>query len=332
MTDDDRAKMSGASINDLPDSAFAYIEPGGSKDEQGKTIPRSKRHFPVHDEAHARNALARAPQSPFGDKAMGKIKAACRKFGIQVSEEKSRPGLGICVRSFDFELRDADGDGLTLHGYAAVFNSPTKIRDLQGDFEETVLPGAFKRSLATRTPVLQWDHGKDPAVGTAPIGDIQDLREDDHGLLVRARLYDHASTGRVRQAIKGRSVKGMSFRFGVPDGGDLWTKRDGMDVREIRDADVHELGPVVFPAYDSTSVSVRSLLAQLDPDEHRALLQELAEQLRALDSTDFVGRPGARSSGGDEPGTETSGDVPAPTPHLRQRLDDGALRARGILL
>src|SRR5579875_3499686 len=75
-------------INDLPDSAFAYIEPGGHKDEEGKTVPRSKRHFPLKnkngelDPAHVRNALARAPQSPFGRRAMAKIRAAARKLGI----------------------------------------------------------------------------------------------------------------------------------------------------------------------------------------------------------------------------------------------------------
>ena len=81
----DKAPLSGKATNDLPDSAFAYIEPGGKKDDEGKTTPRSLRHFPVHDKAHARNALARASQSPFGDKAMAKIKAACKKFGIEVS-------------------------------------------------------------------------------------------------------------------------------------------------------------------------------------------------------------------------------------------------------
>jgi hypothetical protein len=80
-----KAQMSSADINDLPDSAFAYIEPGGKKDSEGKTTPRSLRHFPVHDESHARNALSRAPQSPFGDKAMPKIKTAAKKFGIEVS-------------------------------------------------------------------------------------------------------------------------------------------------------------------------------------------------------------------------------------------------------
>jgi hypothetical protein len=84
-----RAAMSAADINDLPDSAFAYIEGGGSKDSGGRTVPRSKRHFPVNDAAHVRNALARAPQSPFGPKAMPAIKAAAAKMGIGESEQKA---------------------------------------------------------------------------------------------------------------------------------------------------------------------------------------------------------------------------------------------------
>jgi HK97 family phage prohead protease len=179
-------------------------------------------------------------------------------------------------------------------------------------------------------PVLQFDHGKDPRIGGVPIGSIDDLSEDTQGLHVRATLYDHPDVERVRQAIAGRSIKGMSFRFGVPDGGDRWSSRGGVDQREIRDADVHELGPVVFPAYDSTSVSVRSLLAQLDPDEHRSLIRELAAELRgAVDLQDFTGRP-AQGAGGGEPDTEPAGDV-SPLSN-RQRLDDGALRLRGILL
>jgi HK97 family phage prohead protease len=241
--------------------------------------------------------------------------------------------LGVCVRSFDFELRGEAGDGLTMEGYAAVFNSPTKIRDAQGVFEETIVPGAFKRSLTERAPVLQWDHGRDPSVGTAPIGDIADLREDDKGLFVRARLYEHPSTERVRMAIKGKSVKGMSFRFGVPDGGEVWSKRDGVDQREIRDADVHELGPVVFPAYRQTSVSVRDLVAELGDDGYRQFVRDVGDYLlTAVDLKDLVGQPGPERSDGDDLGTEpSSGPAPAVIPHLRQRLDEGALRTRGIL-
>lgn len=75
------AEMTAAAINDLPDSAFAYIEPGGTKVD-GKTEPRSLRHFPINDEAHVRNALARLSQSPFGDKARAKVEAAAKRMGI----------------------------------------------------------------------------------------------------------------------------------------------------------------------------------------------------------------------------------------------------------
>jgi hypothetical protein len=80
------------------------------------------------------------------------------------------------------------------------------------------------------------------------------------------------------------------------------------------------LGPVVFPAYDQTTVTVRSLLALLDVDEHRTLLRELAAELRAID--DFTGVSGARSSDRGGSGTQV--------PTAMQRLDDGALQLRRI--
>lgn len=289
-----------------------------------------------------------AADGKLGPKTTAAVKKAQKRLGLdqdgkvtpallqRLADAKSLPGrsslLDLCTRSFDFELRsDRKGDGRTLEGYAAVFNTPSRIRDLQGDFDEVIVPGAFTRSIGKRTPVLQWDHGRDPRIGTAPIGSIQDLREDEHGLFVRARLFDHPDIERVRLAIEGNAVRGMSFRFGVPDKGDTWTRRQGdVDLREIRDADVHEVGPVVFPAYDTTSVSVRSLLSQLGPDDIRSLLRELAAELRDADPTDFVGRPDAWRTGGDEPGARP-GNGSTPQMHLRQRLDHGALRARGIL-
>lgn len=58
-----------AYINNLPDSAFLHIESGGKKDADGKTTPRSLRHFPYEDASgaidfiHVRNAIAQAPKS-----------------------------------------------------------------------------------------------------------------------------------------------------------------------------------------------------------------------------------------------------------------------------
>ncbi len=75
-------KMTRKKINELPDAAFAIVERGGRKDEEGKTIPRNTRHLPHHttrvgsptentsiDKPLLRNALAR----------MNQIKAASSK-------------------------------------------------------------------------------------------------------------------------------------------------------------------------------------------------------------------------------------------------------------
>jgi HK97 family phage prohead protease len=64
-----KAVWSGSYINELPDSAFLLVESGGEKDADGKTTPRSLRHFPYKDSSgtvdviHVRNALSRIPQS-----------------------------------------------------------------------------------------------------------------------------------------------------------------------------------------------------------------------------------------------------------------------------
>ncbi len=83
------AEWTTAYINQLPDSAFLYIAPGGTKDEEGKTVPRSLRFFPVKDAdgkvdvAHLRNALARIPQAKIPQAA----KDAARKKAEDLAKE-----------------------------------------------------------------------------------------------------------------------------------------------------------------------------------------------------------------------------------------------------
>lgn len=167
------------------------------------------------------------------------------------------------TRSFDFELtRDAtEGDGLTLEGYGAVFNQQTEINSWEGNFLEQIAPGAFKRTLRAKTPVIQFDHGRHPLVGSIPLGSIEKLSEDSTGLFIRARLHDNWMVEPVRDAIKSGAIPGMSFRFSVPDGKDSWetpAKKGALPVRTIHEVKLYELGPVVFPAYEQTTVGVRT--------------------------------------------------------------------------
>ena len=86
----------------------------------------------------------------------------------------------------DLEIR-ADGDGMTFHGYAAVFNSLSE--DL-GGFRERIEPGAFSRTLKRDRNIRMFlNHNMDSLLATTQAGTLT-LAEDDKGLLVSASLPD----------------------------------------------------------------------------------------------------------------------------------------------
>lgn len=237
-----------------------------------------------------------------------------------------REGL---VRSLPFTLEREDGqepnDGLTMEGHAAVFNVQTLINSWEGRFTEEIAPGAFKKTLRERTPVLQFDHGRHPLVGSIPIGKIRTAYEDDIGPFVSARLHDNWLTQPVRDAIAEESIEGMSFRMQIVR--EEWRDEDGKIIRDdnhllsmiwddttdfplrtIKEIKVPELGPVVFPQYTETDVSVRmgstiiDLGALLSQPETRSVLSRAL--FRAEQAT-----VGPESS--EEPGTPQGGPAPA---------------------
>lgn len=225
--------------------------------------------------------------------------------------------LGFAERSYEFDAKPSR-DGRNLEGYVAIFHTRTKIPDNNGDFEEEIHPGFADRSLkANGFPVMQFDHGKDPRVGTVPIGVYEVFEPDRKGYFVRGHLFDNPVVEPVRQAIAGKAIRGMSFRFKVAKGGDRWERRHiGPDLRHVTDADVPEAGPVVFPAYAATSVSVRSLLAGLTDEQRSAALAELAE---AAGRNNFTGQSRTRSAGGGEFDAEPWQGDASPSTRARQR-------------
>jgi HK97 family phage prohead protease len=194
------------------------------------------------------------------------------------------------VRKVEFRA-EPSADGLTLEGYAAVFNQWTDIDSFEGTFREQIAPGAFKRSIDhNRMPVLQFDHGTHPLIGSLPLGVITSLREDSHGLKVQARLSDNWLVEPVRDAIRDGAIQGMSFRFKVIN--DKWTKNRNVAERTITETKLYEVGPVVFPAYDQTAVGVRTreaLTSLSDPhvrDELARLLTYGTSNLELATTTD----------------------------------------------
>jgi len=307
------AEMTGMEINDLPDSAFAYIEPGGSKDAEGKTVPRAKRHFPIHDAAHVRNALARAPQSPFGDKAMPKIKAAAKKMGIGEPAETDRSdmfaGAQLFVRSYPLEdiriLSRAQGseyaDGRTVEAYAAVFDSPSEIHDGEGHYEETIDRTAFNRAIeharpqgsrtAWRTGVFYNHgmtlHGTPSDRFSVPLGSPVAIRVEEHGLLTVTRYNNTTLADEILESIRSGDITGHSFTGRIirsdpqrPSRGYRPSTRGSLPKVRRLELGLREYGPTPFPAYvDAAVVGVRSMLAAALPALLSTTRQEIDDDL-----------------------------------------------------
>ena len=282
----DRAEMAAASINDLPDSAFAYIEPGGKKDSSGRTVPRSLRHFPIHDADHVRNALSRAPQSPFGDKAMPKIKQAAKKFGVDTDGDSgsgSRSALMAppeIVRWHALEdihivsRAEGDGTGRMVEAFAAVFDDPAEIQDFEGHYLETIDRTAFNKRIAD----LQRSksgfagvkclynhgmtiHGTPSERFSMPVGTPVHIEATSRGLLTRTEYNRTALAEEVLELIRSGAVSSQSFTGRIvrsdPQLGRGRQHRpvDGrLPVVRRTELGLKEYGGVVWPAYDNAEI------------------------------------------------------------------------------
>lgn len=236
-------------------------------------------------------------------------------------QREARPPTSELRRATPFAIRAAedgeDSDGLTLDGYAAVFNRETVIDSWEGRFREKIAPGAMKKSFRENPPRVQFDHGHHPLIGSIPIGSVESVREEvdpvlapEGGAHIIARMHDNWLTQPVRDAIASGSVDGMSFRFSVvrEEWHDYTGKRitdedalrgelrrtwmedvpnEELLVRTLKELRVPELGPVVWPAYAETSVGVRSQMISIDlsrlgdPEERNKLAQAVLMADRA---------------------------------------------------
>ncbi len=146
------------------------------------------------------------------------------------------------------------GKGKTLSGYCAVFNSEADL----GDFNEVIRPGAFAKTLATGSNIRALsNHDANALVGTTRGGTLQ-LREDSHGLAFSLALPDTSHGRDLAELVQRGDVSGCSFGFRVAPGGDKWETRNGKTLRELLTVDLVEVTLTADPAYQDTSVAMRS--------------------------------------------------------------------------
>ena len=163
---------------------------------------------------------------------------------------------------YPLEIREVRDDG-TFTGYGSVFGNV----DAYGD---SVQPGAFAKSLKNKTPALLWQHDS-----SQPIGVWEDIKEDEHGLLMRGRLL----VGKVARAteacelLKAGAISGLSIGYVPVEWDYVKTPKDGDEkaqsrVRRLKEIDRWEVSLVTFPANDAARVTgVKNLATIQDVEE-----------------------------------------------------------------
>ncbi len=152
--------------------------------------------------------------------------------------------------------RRAAGEGtVTVAGYAAVFG---EWADIYGWFEETVARGAFTNTLRTADVRAYFDHDRGRGLGRSTAGTLR-LTEDAKGLFVEIDLPDTTDGRDVATLIERGDVSGMSFGFSVLR--QEWDETVDPPRRTILEVELREVSIVSEPAYDGTSIAMRSLEA-----------------------------------------------------------------------
>lgn len=288
------------------------------------------------------------------------------------------------LREAPFQLRadpavdGEENDGFTLDGWGAVFNSEVIIDSWEGRFREVIKSGSMKKSFRENPPRIQYDHGHHPLIGSIPIATLRSIAEEidptyapEGGAHVIGRLYDNWLVQPVREAMAAGDIDGMSFRFGVVR--EAWFDADGKAVkdedlwdllrrtwfedvpdeelllRELRELRVPEIGPVFWPAYDNTSVSVRSKVIDLgrlhEPEQRQllakaVLLADAAEHNRNGDAPDDTADTAADDHApAAVPDTPRSTDSPSagehessPPPRGQRPIDMWVRKTRDVVL
>jgi HK97 family phage prohead protease len=156
--------------------------------------------------------------------------------------EKESIEIKSSIKAYNDE--DEDKNYGTFEGYGSVFGN----KDLGNDVIEA---GAFAKSLKRRKPQnvkLLYQHKSD-----MPIGVFDEIKEDEHGLVVKGRLALKTQAGaEAYELLKMGALDGLSIGFRVNPKEVSYDKRGNK--RIIKEVDLMEVSLVTFPMNPQATV------------------------------------------------------------------------------
>ena len=183
----------------------------------------------------------------------------------------------------DLEIRADEGDTPTLEGVASVVDTPYMVRDMFGEFSETIVKGAFNKTLKERDDVrLLVNHEGVPLARTK--SKTLTLRTTPD-LTASAKLDPaNPTVQEIRSAMDRGDLDQMSIAMRVMR--QEWNE-DYTD-RRILEAKLYDVSVVTFPASPTTSAQMRALDdavklmtadVEVDPDMVRRAITHLESLL-----------------------------------------------------
>ena len=158
------------------------------------------------------------------------------------------------------ELRD-DGTVGTIVGYPIVYDKDSEDMG----FIERIAPGAAKKAL--KRSDIRGLKNHDPSLIFARQGVNLTFKEDAGGLRYEATPIDTRNFREIADEVRLGLLTGQSFGFTIKK--DEWDDLDtDHPTRTITEIDqIFDVGPVTYPAYQDTTVALRSLEKAKDPSK-----------------------------------------------------------------
>lgn len=176
-----------------------------------------------------------------------------------------------------FEMRTVLGEKMIVEGYAAKFDSPTVLYEIDGiKYSEVIKRGAFDGTEMVDV-VMNFNHEGKPVARTK--NKTLRLTVDDIGLKIWADLSGTEEGRKLYDEIKGGYLDKMSFSFKV--------QKDNY-VRETRTREIEkfkrifDVAVVDIPAYDTTNIQARSFFEAEAEKEAAEAVERRKRKLKLL--------------------------------------------------
>ena len=176
-----------------------------------------------------------------------------------------------------------DGTLGSVYGYPIVYNKDSEDMG----FVERIALGAAKKALKRSDIRALKNH--DPSLIFGRQGVNLKFAEDKDGLRYEAAPIDTRNYREVAEEVRLGLLTGQSFGFTIlsDEWSDLDTDSPKRTITEI--GEIFDVGPVTYPAYQDTSVALRSLEKAKSEAEDKPAFSEPIIKITYEESTDEFG-------------------------------------------